>query len=292
MIESLQLTNWQNHKDRFFELDPITVFVGENDTGKSAILRALRWLCLNEWEGEADGFITFGEQQSDVCVDIEGSRITRRKGSGNNTYLKGKEEYKAFGTRIPSEITRILNITRDNFANQGDAHFWLSLSSPDAARALNEIFNLEEIDNTLSNAASEVRQSRSRVSVSKERLDIAKKQKQELDWTRQADKDLKQIESLTTQLQNIEAREEELKELYLWLKEAEDFQRTVEDKIQAAEEILQLWLEYDALIERLTSLVEILNTEKELEQCQKSLQSKSNLLSKAFQDRCPLCGRK
>ncbi len=49
MLERLAFRSLQNLADFKLELDPqITTIVGPSDAGKSACLRGLRWLCLNQ----------------------------------------------------------------------------------------------------------------------------------------------------------------------------------------------------------------------------------------------------
>lgn len=44
----LRIQNFQAHKDTTIEFDRITTIVGPSDTGKSAVLRAFKWVEKNE----------------------------------------------------------------------------------------------------------------------------------------------------------------------------------------------------------------------------------------------------
>ena len=53
MINTIQINDYQSHRKTELNLSPgINVIVGENDKGKSAILRALNWLVNNRPLGE------------------------------------------------------------------------------------------------------------------------------------------------------------------------------------------------------------------------------------------------
>ena len=49
-LSRLSLTNFQKHERLALDLDPrLTSIAGDSDRGKSAVLRALAWLCLNSF---------------------------------------------------------------------------------------------------------------------------------------------------------------------------------------------------------------------------------------------------
>lgn len=57
----LRIQNFQAHKDTTIEFDRITTIVGgPSDTGKSAVLRALKWVVKNEPKGTS--FIRDGDK--------------------------------------------------------------------------------------------------------------------------------------------------------------------------------------------------------------------------------------
>ena len=54
MIQSLQINNFQSHKYSVMELHKgVNVIIGPSDSGKTTILRALRWLVWNRPSGDA-----------------------------------------------------------------------------------------------------------------------------------------------------------------------------------------------------------------------------------------------
>jgi len=54
MIKTLSIQNYQSHKDSTLEFDPgVNVIVGSTDSGKTAIIRALRWLIWNRPNGDS-----------------------------------------------------------------------------------------------------------------------------------------------------------------------------------------------------------------------------------------------
>lgn len=56
----LRIQNFQAHKDTTIEFDRITTIVGPSDIGKSAVLRALKWVAKNEPNGTS--FVRDGDK--------------------------------------------------------------------------------------------------------------------------------------------------------------------------------------------------------------------------------------
>lgn len=174
MLKSLKLYNFQAHRKRLIQFDPaITTIRGPTDVGKSAVLRALRWLALNDTGG--DEFVTWGADEAVAIVELEDgaggeAKIVRRKGRENVYKLNG-QVFKAFGAgKVPDTVAQALDLNEINFQKQHDKPFWLDDPAGEVSRQLNKVIDLSVIDTALSNAAKMVRQSRERVSVSEARL--------------------------------------------------------------------------------------------------------------------------
>lgn len=98
-------------------------------------------------------------------------------------------------------MVNLLNLDSGlNFQRQHDAPFWFSLTPGEVARELNKVVNLELIDRTLANAASEVRRIKAVINVSKERLDKSRKEADRLAWVKEADEALKEVEAKEAEL--------------------------------------------------------------------------------------------
>ena len=74
MIDRVQILNFQRHGELKIVFDEqITTIVGPSDTGKSSVLRAIRWVAFNRPLG--DGFIRFGENECVVRLWVDGRKI-------------------------------------------------------------------------------------------------------------------------------------------------------------------------------------------------------------------------
>lgn len=174
MLKSLKLYNFQAHRKRLLTFDPgITTIKGRTDAGKSAILRALRWLMLNDMGGE--DFISWGEREAVVILELEhneiAAKVVRRKGPENVYKLNGNV-FKAFGAgKVPDLIEEVLRVDEVNFQKQHDSPFWLGeKNAGEVSRQLNRVIDLSVIDTAISNASKMVRTARERVTLTEERL--------------------------------------------------------------------------------------------------------------------------
>jgi exonuclease SbcC len=180
MLTRLKIKNFQPHEVLEVELDPlVTVFVGATDKGKSSVLRSLRWLSLNDPQGEA--FIRWGSVSALARLEVDGRVVIRKRGGGVNLYSLDGDKFKSFGTKVPDPIAELLNVDEVNFAGQLDAPFWFLLSPPQVSRELNAIVNLSAIDSALSNVAAAVRQAKSEVEIVEAHLREAKAESKRLE---------------------------------------------------------------------------------------------------------------
>jgi len=109
MIDSMHIKNFQSHKDSHLDFHPgVDVIVGPSDSGKTAIIRALRWLVWNRPTGDAVRSWWGGD--TEVSLSLPTSSISRIKGKENQYTLNGLV-FKAIGTDVPEEISKELKQT-------------------------------------------------------------------------------------------------------------------------------------------------------------------------------------
>lgn len=168
---SLKLINFQAHRKRVLEFSPgITTILGATDVGKSAIVRAFRWVCLNGMQGT--GFIRQGKKQALAKLTVvhqKQLRTVRRIRGKENRYHLDDKKYVAFGLSVPEDIRALLQLSEINFQNQFDSPFWFGKNAGEVSRELNAIIDLSVIDHSLEYVSALVRRCQERKSVSEER---------------------------------------------------------------------------------------------------------------------------
>jgi exonuclease SbcC len=189
MIESLTLINFQRHKKLTLNFqEGVNCITGKTEAGKSTIIRALRFICLNpatrkSAKSVADPHIRHGADYCKVILKIDGHTIVRRKGKNGNYYrLDNGKPYNAIGNAVPDDISRILNLQQINWQRQLDSPFWLSDTAGQVSKHLNNLVNLESMDRALTNINSKLRVAKAEVTFIFERIKEVQQRKLELNW--------------------------------------------------------------------------------------------------------------
>jgi DNA repair ATPase RecN len=201
-LEKLILKNFQGHEDFSVALDPLcTTFVGPSDSGKSAILRAIRWLALNQPSGAR--FVRHGASLASVAAKVDGRWIERRRGNRENSYLLDGDAYSDLRS-FPAAIAELLQVEEVNFQGQHDAAFWLSDTSGQVSKYLNEVVNLSEIDSLMATAAEEVKSCKADVATCEARIAEHRTKRDELEWIVTFDEELSQLEGKEKEIADLE----------------------------------------------------------------------------------------
>lgn len=159
MIKSLKIKNIQSHAATNLEFDPgVNIIIGATDSGKTAIIRSLRRVIWNRPSG--DSLCSNWEGPSSIEIATEEGKVlwNRNKTETYQLYQEGKTiEFKAFGTSVPEEISRFLNINEINLQNQLDSHFLLSESAGFVAQHFSEVAKINKINIGITNTSSWIR---------------------------------------------------------------------------------------------------------------------------------------
>lgn len=172
-IEKIILKNFQSHN--YTELDlsrGVNVIVGPSDSGKTAIMRALRWNLFNEPSGV--DFVREGESEVAVTVRFQDRvEVTRLRSKSKNQYILRKPDeeeivFEGFGTHVPQEIretTGIYKVMLDdkkslplNFSDQLEGPFLLQETDAYKAQAIGRMVGVDVLDETMRNTLRDKKQ--------------------------------------------------------------------------------------------------------------------------------------
>lgn len=163
MIERIKIENFQSHKKTELEFDKgVNVIIGQSDSGKTAVFRALKWAVQNRPLGDA--FRSRWGGDTSVVLQTDDYRVTRHKGKADHYLLERNDhdskatEFKAFGTSTPEEIVDALNLSDLNIQGQMDSSFLLSNNPGEVARHFNKVAGIDQIDHGLKNVEKWVRE--------------------------------------------------------------------------------------------------------------------------------------
>lgn len=166
----LTVKNYQSIREADVPLGPLTVVVGDNDAGKSALLRAIRAACFND---TGVGFITHGADKTQVTLVLSSEGYNthllrwRKKREGSATYdlydidsngeahTEDGQHFSKLGSSVPPEIQAALRIAEievdktlsitPQVHRQGEYAFLIDKSEGQAARALAKMTKLDVV---------------------------------------------------------------------------------------------------------------------------------------------------
>lgn len=206
------------------DLDQVTCFIGENDSGKSMIVNSLLWVMRNRPLG--DLFLNVKTKRAYVKLIFDnGTEVIRvkDKNEGINSYFLNGKEFTRFRDDVPIEITRALSSwllsidSREidlNFALQDDPHFIISLTDSEKALIMSNLFGGNEVDQVIESIAIDIRKLKSDY----QRFEDEKKRiSYELESLKNVDSQLKKLEDLkklSIKIEDLDTRKIELDSLY------------------------------------------------------------------------------
>lgn len=170
-FRKLMIENFQSHERTEVDLaSGLNVFVGASDSGKSAILRALRWVLFNVPRGV--DYIRTGSTRCQVTLQLnDGTQIQRVRSTGSiNRYILRRPEeeelvFEGFGSDVPQEILdahqmKPLKLDQKEeillqFGSQLEGPFLLSESAGTKAKTLGLISGAHIMDLALKQANSD-----------------------------------------------------------------------------------------------------------------------------------------
>ena len=293
MIDRIQIKNFQCHEDLRVTFDPkITAIIGPSDIGKSACLRALKWVVTNRPLG--DSFIRNGSQRTSVSIWTDSGKVTRIKDlGGENIYQVNGTKLKSFGTNVPDSVIEALRLDAFNFAGQHQMPFWFDLTSGELGKELNSIVDLSLVDVIVGNVLSVARRSKMECELVERRLKESEKELESLDYVDQMDTDLQEIEKCDLELRE---EEKEFTELQTLLSDYKECYLVMKQEIPDISEIETLQGEIDVLEKEANSLALLINEfnrQKDMiDSYVKNLRAEKEKFREEMGEVCPLCGAK
>jgi exonuclease SbcC len=158
----LRVKNFGQHIDKEVFFKPgVNCIIGESESGKTTLIRALHLLLENQPRG-GEKLYKADNAKGDVFIELEdslGNVISRSK----NVYTLNGSEYKAVGTGVPEPIRKIIGFKEINWQNQLEAHFMLFKTGNAAAETLNKTTGMEEQELILKEIKNRISECKSNV---------------------------------------------------------------------------------------------------------------------------------
>lgn len=213
MLHRVKIQNFQCHKHADIQFDDkITVLLGNNNVGKSAIIRAIKWVLFNS--RPTGTFISKGESCCRVTLYIDDHVIERIKDNDSNIYLLDGKEFRSFGTDVPEPIRNILNVDIASVQNQHDSPFWFSLSSGKVHKEINAIAGIDTVDLVLKEIKRNVSDISYKIDYNNEVIKLRTKFLKETEWTEEAIKLSRSIKDAVEYVTDISIKADKIEEIF------------------------------------------------------------------------------
>lgn len=220
MINKVTIRDFQSHrKTELVFHEGVNVIIGNSDSGKSAILRAMSWAIENKCDDKS--FKRIGGGDPSVTLEFD-EGIVERKRTKDNIYNltvgKKTEEFKAFKQAIPSDIVDLMNMSEINIQTQLEAPFLLSQSSGDIAKVLNKTVDLSVIHESISEIRKMSLQNSREIENVNQQIEENKEILEDFKYLDKLEKDVKAYEMLQKEFDSLT---KEISSIHRHLKEAE-----------------------------------------------------------------------
>jgi AAA15 family ATPase/GTPase len=200
MIQKLEIENYQSHKNTTLDFSPgVNAIIGQSDSGKTSILRAMRWVIENRPGGDA--FRSSWGGKTSVKITTGPNIIERVKDKTTiNAYTLSTGEkdlsFTAMGTSVPEEVQNALNINPINYQNQLDSPFLLDNSPGECAAHFNKIAHLDIIDVGLRNVKSWISGLQKTISIEETRVAELEQEQSKYNYLPAMEKEIIALETL------------------------------------------------------------------------------------------------
>ncbi len=271
MIEQVELRGFQSHQETMFNLQKgLNVITGPSDAGKTAIIRAVRWVAFNEPQGEA--FVNERVGEAEVKITLQNKAIitkTRRK--GKTSYIVQQDTDDEGSTfeksEVPLEVTRLLGIEKHNFGDfetalnfsfQLDAPFLISETASAGAKVLGKLAGTESVDLAIKGVSKDTHAARNMRS--------------------QAEKDMERIVGSLFEYQHIDDAKQSLETAEMLMEQVEISNTNLEDLKEYRNSFLLFKEKRDKLSEKIIKLQHVPHLIEDVAEIEKSQQRARELL--------------
>lgn len=195
-ISDVIIENFQCHKETYLELVPgVNSLVGDTESGKSAVFKALEWFFKNEPSGDEYRSHWGGDTQVAICLHPSETWAGRVRSSTKNYYWVDEDVEKnrlhGFGKGTPpQQILDLFNIGDVNFQAQMTLPFLLSMTKGKVGKFFNNAADLDIINRSINNVVSMVREEKSKLKNQKVNLKELNEKIDRYNWLNDAEEDL------------------------------------------------------------------------------------------------------
>jgi exonuclease SbcC len=267
-IADAEIEGYQGHEFTSLQFDKgFNVIFGRSHSGKSSIMRAIKWAFTNRPRGDGCRSDWLKDLES-MCVSIifsDGEWIFREKAKGLNLYrISGiEDDLDAIGVSIPDEVVELTGIYDENIQTQGEQYFLIDETPGKIAKRLNSAVGLEIIQEKASKAKALISGVKAEIKVLTAQLKT-KSERLESKEFYGVDEQLKKAEMVRDSIKTKSLMEEKIKTILKIISQIDEYNEIAEKAKEAKlvdEKIKSIRLDvnrFDFLSNRVTTVQVIL----------------------------------
>lgn len=295
MIESVLIKDFQSIEDVQIEFAPgFNVLVGPSNSGKSAVLRALRGAIRNEI---APSFVRNGTRKATISIDFGDHSVSAERGKSLSTYHLDAQEFTKCGKDVPQPILDVLqmNLVNDqdlHFQFQFDSPFLLSTSGSTIAQVIGTLTNVTLLFHAVQEANRRYLRASSELTI---RLNDIEGEKNKADQFAHIEKRTLLVPTLEQKVSKYKEYVAALVALTKLTTEIIRVQNSIPDKIDLPDLTAEFaqYHELDSAYKELTSTTsKIEMTQDNIRSWSRQLHENEETLSTISSEFCPTCGQK
>ena len=247
-IKKLVIKNFQSHKHTEIDFhDGLNAIIGPSHSGKTAIIRALRFVLYNEPKGS--DFIRHGENEVIVRVYFsDGAYLERkrtRKSSGSYIigYPNGQtREIKGFSNQSLVDIWSVhqmpyIQLTKDletclNINTQLEPHFLIGHSPSTRAMIIGHLTGVNHIDYAMKLLNQSTTSTQQKIKMFKQEREELNEELNQFSDIEEKEKELNQIKQYIETIQEKQRKLDHIKQLINIHKEIKQLEHTIKETYQ------------------------------------------------------------
>lgn len=241
-MSTIRIKGFQSHTDSTINLsDRLNVVTGPSGQGKTAIIRAVRWVAFGEPSGEAFVNESVGEAEVTITLD-DGVSVTKTRRKGKTSYKLSTIDEPFDKAEVPEEVKQALGLNKQtfgdfeatlNFAYQLDAPFLLSESASTGAKILGKLAGTEAVDGAIKDVSKDTHAARQTKSSAEKEMQRIDGQLLEYHDIEQVGKQIESCQRLLDQASQAHEKQKNLSHLSLVLSQASEQVFEIENKLDA-----------------------------------------------------------
>lgn len=254
-LSQIVLENFQSHKNSVFDVsEGLNIFTGESSNGKSAVMRAMRWLMDNQGKAQRESFIRHGADFAKVTAVFDNGKMISRiihtqahKDNGWEIFDPLTGETHAGNTRMIDEVQEHFGFTKVkydvnddldvNFMNQGDGWYFIGdhVTASKRAKIIGAIFGTHYTDAVMRDLERDLRKIRQESKVREDDLAKTTERIKEFEYLEDLKDKLSKVEDIVNKIEKLSEKKDKIVGLLTRINELDEQEKKLKEVLKDSE---------------------------------------------------------